>query len=84
MCGTCAVLLDFLVAVLSLAKLLVIHQVAERLGGDGHHVGEDEAAVTARCQHKLVVAVVVAYAPHPGTKQTHTHIVVHSELNAKV
>lgn len=56
-----------MVVVLPLAELVVVHQVSERLGGDGHHVGEDEAAVAAGRQHQLVVAVVVADAPHPGT-----------------
>lgn len=61
--------------VLPLAELLIVHQVSEWLRGDGHHIGEDETAVAAGCQHQLVVAVVVADAPHPGT-----HI-IHSELD---
>lgn len=39
--------------------------MAIRLGGDGHHVGEDDSAVTAAREHKLVVRVVVADVPHP-------------------
>lgn len=64
-------LLVLLVVVLPLTQLLVIHQVSEGLGGDGHHVGEDEAAVAAGCQHQLVVAVIVADAPNPWNKQMH-------------
>lgn len=59
--------LVLVVVVLPLAQLLVVHQVSERLRGDGHHVGKDEAAVAAGRQHQLVVAVVVADAPHPAT-----------------
>lgn len=62
-------LLFLLVVILPLAELLIIHQVSEWLWGDGHHIGEDEAAVTAGRQHQLVMAVVVADAPHPGTKK---------------
>lgn len=62
-------LLVLLVVVLPLAELLIVHQVSEGLRGDGHHVGEDEAAVTAGCQHQLVVAVVVADTPYPEMKK---------------
>lgn len=55
-----------MLVVLPVAQLLVVHQVSKRLRGDGHHVGEDEAAVAAGRQHQLVVAVVVADAPHPA------------------
>ena len=44
---------------------LVLYEVAERLGGDGHGVGQDHAAVTTRAQHQLVVEMVVANTPDP-------------------
>lgn len=39
--------------------------MAIRLRGDGHHVGEDDSAVTAARENKLVVRVVVADVPYP-------------------
>lgn len=50
---------------LLLAQVVVVHQVAEGLGGDGHHVGKDDPAVTAAREDELVVRVVVSDAPHP-------------------
>lgn len=65
-------LLVLLVVIFTVAELVVVHQMSERLRGDGHHIGEDEAAVAAGRQHQLVVAVVVADAPYPATNKNKT------------
>ena len=65
-------ILVVLVVVLSVAEVIVVHQVTEGLGGDGHHVGQNHPAVTAAGQHQLIMRVVVANAPHPGW-WAHTH-----------
>lgn len=47
--------------------IIIVHQVAEGLRGDRHHVGQDDSAVAAASEDQLVVRVVVADAPHPAT-----------------
>lgn len=61
----CASLLLFRVVLLLVTDVIVVHQVAEGLGGDGHHVGQDDSAVAAAAEHQLVMRVVVAHVPHP-------------------
>ena len=53
-------------ALLLVTQVVVVHQVAEGLGGDGRHVGQDDPAVAAGREDELVVRVVVAHVPHPG------------------
>lgn len=57
-------------ALLLVTQVVIVHQVAEGLRGDGHHVGEGDPAVATAREDKLVVRVVVADAPHPGRQGT--------------
>jgi thiamine monophosphate synthase len=49
--------------------VVVVYQVAEGLRGDGHHVGQDDSAVTAASEDQLVMRVIVADTPHPAKGQ---------------
>ncbi len=65
--------LVFLLALLIVTELVVVHQVSERLWGDGHHVGQDDPAVAAAGEQQLIVRVIVPHTPHPETHSTASH-----------
>lgn len=73
--------LVLLLALLGVAELVVVHQVSERLGGDGHHVGQDHSAVTAAREQQLVMRVIIPHTPHPETAQHTHHSITHSSSN---